>query len=510
MAAVLLLAALLQLTALGRAPINIWPDEARFAIQAQAIAATGRDLNGTRIPLFVHITNPLIRNDSTFIWWQPVLFYAMALVLQFAPFAEWSARLPNAAIAILNVWLIYAVARRLFPSAWYAVLAAFLLALTPVHFLFGRMATDYFCPVPFALAWLWCLVVTVQTEKVWMPAVTGLVLGVGLYSYIASWIVMPAYLAVTFVVLWLSGKPFRATLMLVAGFAVPLLPLIPWLWFHPTMPQDVFQDYAIVTSFRPIDRVSFYWGYFNPSYLFFSGGSHPIWTTSRAGMFPLAVAVLLPCGVWSIWRHDLFTLRAVLLFGFLFAPVPIVATLPHDPGHATARHLLAIPFGVLLSVAGVEWLTRERGRLGRVGAALLVVSVPLQFVSFARDYFTDYQVRSANRFDYMNFRGVAEYVVANDASSRVPAVYLSAELGEDKAAQWKFHLLTRRRLDVFDRTRYVPVDHFDANAIPRGSLLVLNANNTRLNELLGPERCSLLTMIHDAAGEPAAAILRRN
>ena len=39
-----------------------------------------------------------------------------------------------------------------------------------------------------------------------MPAITGVILGVGLYSYVASWIVMPALLLVTHGVLWRAGK----------------------------------------------------------------------------------------------------------------------------------------------------------------------------------------------------------------------------------------------------------------------------------------------------------------
>ena len=53
---------------------------------------------------------------------------------------------------------------------------------------------------------------------------------------------MPFYLAITCVVLWLSGKPLRAVMALSAGFAVALMPLIPWLWFHPGMPREVFGD----------------------------------------------------------------------------------------------------------------------------------------------------------------------------------------------------------------------------------------------------------------------------
>jgi 4-amino-4-deoxy-L-arabinose transferase-like glycosyltransferase len=131
LAGVLLLAGFFYLRALDGVPVYIGWDEARFALQGHAIKTTGRDLNGHRTPLFFHNTDPLIANNSSRMWWQPVLIYLIADVLRVAPLSEWSVRLPIAALAILDVWLVYAVARRLFGNAWYAVLAALMLALTP-------------------------------------------------------------------------------------------------------------------------------------------------------------------------------------------------------------------------------------------------------------------------------------------------------------------------------------------------------------------------------------------
>ena len=510
LAGVLVLACFVYLRKLDGVPVYLGWDEARFAVQGHSIASTGRDLNGHRTPLFFHNTDPLITNNSSRMWWQPVLIYLVAAVLRFAPLSEWSVRLPIAILAILNVWLIYAVARRLFPNEWYAVLAALMLVLTPAHLIFGRMATDYFCPITFALLWLLCLLQYLQTDRRWLPTASGLVLGVGLYSYISSWIVMPFYLAVTHGMLWFFRKPLRAHVELTIGFAVPLLALVPWIWLHPEMPRDTFRAYAVDTSLKLTERVALYWDYFNPSYLFFSGASDLMWATRRAGVFVLAVALLLPFGIWQIWRRNFSIIRAVLLVGFFFAPVPIVLTLPEAPRYATARDLLAVPFGVLISVAGVVWLADERGRRGRIVAALLLLSIPLQFAGFFRDYFADYQNRSAYRFDSANMRDVAAYVIAADRSARLPAVYLSKDLGTGKSVQWKFHLVKNRSEDLWQRTRYFDADAFNSSDVPTGSLLVLDMNNRRLNDLVGPTLCSIAYVVKDVADAPTATILRKN
>ena len=231
-----------------------------------------------------------------------MLFYLTAGVLRVAPLAEWSVRLPNVTLALLNIWLIHLVGRRLFPDPWYGVAAALLLALTPVHFFFARLAQDYFLALTFALLWLYCLLRYLQTEKLWLATAMGLALGAGIYTHISSWVTMPFYFVLTSVVLVVRGKQWRAHGALLGGFAVAMLPLLIFLSYRPTVLQDMFKNYGVVTTVNLAERVTIYWEYFNPSYLFFSGGADPMWATRRAGVFLLAMAVLLPCGIWSIVR----------------------------------------------------------------------------------------------------------------------------------------------------------------------------------------------------------------
>lgn len=509
---VLVLTTVIYLRNLGQAPVYLGWDEARTAVQAYSLATTGRDMNGTPAPLLFHITDPLIPNHSSVTWWQPLLFYMTAAVLRVAPLSQWSVRLPNVGLAILNVWLMYAVARRLFANPWYAVVAALVLALTPAHFFFARLAQDYFLPQTFALLWLLCLLRYVQTDRAWLPVAAGLVLGVGLYTHISSWLVMPFYLAVTSLALSFARKPLRAQAALWLGFAVALLPLIVWFWSHPSLLRDMFVNYGVVTSPAVAERVTLYWDYFNPSYLFFAGSADPMWSTRRAGIFLLAVAVLLPCGIWSIWARTHSIPRLLLLAGFFYAPVPIAVTMPEAPAYSAARDLLAVPFGVLISVAGVELLfaKAERSRVVRIVTVLLLLSLPIQFVVFARDYFSDYQLRSAFRHDFLNVREAVNYVVASDESARVPAVYLSNDVSAGKAVQWKFHLLTHHRPDLWERTKYFSIAAFEPRDIASGSLLVLTANNPHLGELIGPDRCTVVHVVKDVTDTPAASILRRN
>src|SRR5262245_11249770 len=62
LAALLIAAGALYLWRLDRAPVYLGWDEARTAVQGYSLATTGRDMNGARLPLLFHITDPLIVN----------------------------------------------------------------------------------------------------------------------------------------------------------------------------------------------------------------------------------------------------------------------------------------------------------------------------------------------------------------------------------------------------------------------------------------------------------------
>src|SRR5207245_1544230 len=174
----------------------------------------------------------------------------------------------------------YLVARRLFANGWYAVVAAGVLSLTPAHYIFARRALDYFCQLPIAFAWLWCLSLYGESAPSWLPAAIGLLLGLGLFTHISSWIVMPGYAAATYLVFRRLGAPPRAHRLLVAGFvAVPLVVIVPALFANPSLPAEMFSHYKVQTGWRIVERINIYWGYLDPSYLFFSGGSNPMFAT---------------------------------------------------------------------------------------------------------------------------------------------------------------------------------------------------------------------------------------
>ena len=194
--------AALYATRLGFAPVYLMHDESQFALQAQAIAATGRDLSGHRLPIyFTEAEFPAGRD--------PVIIYATAAVLTALPLSESSVRLATALTGVLNVVLMFLVGRRLFKSDLLALMAALLVALTPVHFIRSRLVLSPFYSVPFILAWLLWLARFLDRPERRTLSVAAAWLGLGLYTYLACMVMMPVYLLLT---AWVAFRRSRTRL----------------------------------------------------------------------------------------------------------------------------------------------------------------------------------------------------------------------------------------------------------------------------------------------------------
>jgi 4-amino-4-deoxy-L-arabinose transferase-like glycosyltransferase len=497
---------------LDRAPVYIGGDEAHFASHAHAIATTGRDLNGTRLPLFVQVTDLLVPNNSTRIWYQPALFYLLAIDLRLLPFDEVSVRLPTALIGVLNVWLMYLVARQLFGRRREALIAATALAMTPAHLLLSRQALDYICPLPVVLTWLWLAIKYEQTRRTALILMMGLLLGVGVFTYISSWAVMPLLALLTAIVL---RPPVKATAGAVALMVAPIALVVPWLWSRPHVLADTVGRYRInrgaaagsALDFNLAERVTLYWDYFNPSFLFFAGGANPTLATSRVGVFLLPIAVFLSAGIVRLCRERT-TGGTLALAGFAAAPLPIVLAMPSAPEYSIARAFSMVPFAILIATAGVQQLLDARQRAIRLVGMVLLAAMPLQFAAFLGDYFTDYQLRSAPRFDPIATPEVMAAIDALDRALPAPRIFFNDDL-DDKSVRWRFYALKHHRLDLWNRASYFDASRFEPSAVPSGSLLVLSAGDARTERMIATGTTLEVARINGVGGHPAAAILRR-
>ncbi len=527
LAAAITVLAAIYVYGLGHAPVYLGGDEAHFGVHGYAIAQDGRNLDGMRFPLFVNLWDPLGDQqpfDLKNRWYQPMLFYITALELTVLPLNEWTLRLPVALIAgVLNPLLIFAIGRRLLKDGQLAAIAAVIVALSPTNLIVGRQALDYLLPLPFVLGWLWCLLAYLEGGRLRHAFTAGVLLGIGFYSYIASWIFMPLCLALGWVTYLRSGRADagRACLLSTAGFLLPLAPAVPWFITHPEMLRDTFARYqttagvnaslaerviAIVFSRSWMAKFGDYVSFFDPVMLFVRGGPVPTTSLGRSGVFLLPVAVLLPVGMYALLkRHRAAATTFVLVAGLLLSPLPGVVA---GEAGMIQRSLFLLPFVAFIAAIGAGILRDASNGVLRMTALALVAAMPLQFGYVYFDYFTHYQRRSAFYYDAAAFKEVAEHLIAEDANGHVPMVLLFRDL-DDAGSKWRFYTTKHGRQDLLLRTRYVEQGGEEILTAPPGSLLVLYPVATMVDGLVRSGDWEMVQTILDVDQRAASVILRR-
>lgn len=479
-------------TRLGQVPAYVMHDEAQGALQAQSIAATGRDLTGRLLPLYFTEPEFLPGRD-------PALIYFTALVLQVVPFNEAGVRASVVVIAVLNVVLTFLLAQRLFQSTAMGLVAGGLLLLTPIHFIRGRMLLSPLFTIPFILVWLWMLWrFTVQPTTARLVA-CAVALGLGMYSYLAAVAMMPVYLLIT---LAIGFRRIGLTPVIKSGvaFVITLLPMLAWYVTHPERNTEIVSAYQLdASAASPLGRwVGLYWAFFDPSFLFVSGDSSLINSTRESGFFPLAFAALIPLGLYGLVRA-MQPVPLAILAGFITAPLVTIITGAVEMN----RVMFAIPFGVLTAAYGAHLLLGSGLVAARAVAVILLLSVPWQFAGVYSGYMGGYRLTSAPWFAG-NAREAVRALM-NRAAGTAGPLYVSKEIDWVHRI-WRFYAITDGKTDMIARVVYT--NDPPADATP-GSLFLVPSGSDRIRAAR-QGRWEQIETVTSIDGSRSFAILRRD
>lgn len=557
---------------LGYSPIHLHYDEVFFGLQAHSIQASGRDLNGRLLPVYFQLEN-------TFNWYQPLAVYWPAITLSIVPLSDAAIRLPTVLVAVANVVLVFFVGRGLTKSTSWGIVAAVLLMLTPAHFIHSRLAMDYVYPLPFILGWLLLMLRYLERRSRNTLFFATFCLGIGFFSYIAGTALTPLYLLATLAVIWWLRQPATQSAIAIAGFALPVAAAALFLALYPDTLPDLMQKYGLanrqaasagldpvqqlrelVNSRTISDALNHYWRFYSPGYLFVTGGANLTNSTRTTGVFLPPLAVLLVAGIVLAIRHGGVAF-ALLLFGFLTAPIP-AAAMPED--FTIDRELALLPFAILLATLGAQgiWSARSawrvrmlttplaaalaaggigylalslvtRGQLSSSAPLLLLAAsaiyvtgalidrsqswrpvsagllllVPLLFVPFLQDYFGEYRPRAAAWFGG-NIRGAIEAVLRVDAESPGPEIHLSTDIPYMRN-YWRFYLQMFERTDLLQKTKEFDGRSLNLEAVAPGSYVLSAGNDEAIQALADRGALTRVAGVTDPGHAEQFTIFRR-
>ena len=434
-------------------PMYIAHDEAMFGVAAHEIAWHGRDVDGQHFPLMMPM--------SGVYWNMPAHVYFTALFVRLFGTTEAVIRTSSATASLLAVLLVYFFCRRVFRHRGFALLAAAVFALSPSYFIDSRQSTDHHYPAVAAGLWLLCLARYFDDpdREIWLGA-AGLALGLGVYTYAASVLLMPIYVVATVLLLMrMRVRHVSAYAWLLAAAGVAALPFALFLLRTPGYIGDVAHMYGIYDSsrFNPLQgahevlnwfslgaRADVYFSYLNPSPLFFSGAP-----THMVGFFLAPLMILLPAAVLYVARGDAEWYAWLAAVAFL--ATPLAAAIVDERGALQRVMLLALFGGVLVGYLVMRVSAEGRWWM-RAATWLLVAWLPISFARFYVDYLRDYPQRSAIEFE-LNLRGALESAI-DEARDQPVDICLSRRMNRFTDWFWKFYLRKHGAEALASRTIY--------------------------------------------------------
>jgi hypothetical protein len=323
---------------------------APVAAEESAFNQASQTVSAGATPLFFHL-----RDEH---WLQPLAVYANR-VMRGAGGDDMAGRIASALLGSANVGLVFLIAQLVTGRTWIGILAALLLIATPAHWSLAQRGTDAIFPVPLVLLWLWNAIVFLKRDSMQSLAMSAAPLGVFVYSHPTGPLTALFLWTLTLVVARRRNRVrlFTATLV----FAAAWLPAAWWFFRHPETYADTFGRWFIFAAHArdPIAglqaqinsntlgvRASLYWGFWDPSWLFFAAKD----TAAPMLLISLPLIVL---GIVGCLRQADRSVGAIVLGGALLVPLTgATLGLPHYlPDAAAVLSILA-----LVSGFGVDYL----------------------------------------------------------------------------------------------------------------------------------------------------------
>ena len=427
---ILILAAFLRFWQLGKAPPSPDWDEASLGYNAYSLMMTGKDEYGTILPLVLR----------SFDDYKPGVYaYLSILPIKIFGLNVFAVRFPAALLGTLAVLLTYFLVKELFPvisprrSAFahhprclaLPLIASFLLAISPWHLQFSRIAFESNVGLFFNI--LAVLLFLKGLRRPLLLTAAAFFAGLNIYVYQAEKVFTPL-LALALVFIFRKELKLIGRKYLFSAMSVGLLVILPFVYLALTTPAIFLR--AIGTSFAA-DQVPFlaktaqrlqtdtqnhdfvglildnrrityakafaggYLSHFDLNWLFITGDD----TRHQAPGMGMLYLWELPFLLWGIYnlifgKWD-FKVKLLVFSWFLLAPLPAAFSSGAPHGVRTLRMMPMVQIFVALGIIELWRVIKER----RLVLKLLIVIPLLGFSVFNFAYYLNQYFVQQNYFN---------------------------------------------------------------------------------------------------------------
>lgn len=426
---ILLLAAFLRFWRIDVVPPGIDWDEAAVGYNAWSILKTGKDEYGNPFPLtFTSFGDGKL----------PMIVYATVPFVAAFGLTPLGIRLPSILIGIGTVAMTYFLVRTIFKKKSIALIAMFLLAVSPWHLQFSRAAFEptwatFFVPLSLFLWWK-------GKENPWWYLAASISFAMSLYTYHSVKIFLPLMLLVlVFLHRTTIVRNLKVILLTAATFFLLALPVVVTTF---TSPQGRLAQTSVINHPSEIEKINarrrddirdgfplpslwnnkltrnvaivveHYTSHFSPQFLFFGEQVNFRLGLRDYGKFHLFEAILLLMGVYTLvrWRNA----TSVFLFAWMgigVLPGALGTEFPHS-----LRTLVSLPsWQIVGAIGAVElsgWIRKVRPSLTRLFVIVAVIIVASAVFVYLHEYHIYF--RAYGSFDWQDgHKGMVQYVYQN-------------------------------------------------------------------------------------------------
>lgn len=370
------LAGILRFIDIGEIPGGLNVDEVAIGYDAYSIIKTGKDMNGTVLP----VTFPSLGDYKA-----PLYIYLTSLSVGLFGLNEFAVRFMSAFFGTIAIVAIYFLTNAIFKNPKIALLSAFFLAISPWHIFYSRIVSESQVATCLVMVGIYALIKLRSEKWIWGYIAAIFLIG-SMYTYHSERLFVPLFLLVWsfYNRNWLFLHKKKLLSVIITGIIL-IVPLVldillgkgstrasqqsilndtnflrqvvveplnsEKIWFGDAY-SFLNQEWMLVTFFT----IRKYLSYFQPDFLFLNALPMVKLGVNGLGIMYMFQLPLFIVGIFQIIKlriADKYLLLAWLFIGLLPAAITLAE-------HHTIRTLVVVPvFSIVLALgllAILDWI----------------------------------------------------------------------------------------------------------------------------------------------------------
>lgn len=414
--AIIILANFLRFYQLGSNPPSLDWDEVSLAYNAYSIIRTGADEYGNTFPLLS------IRSFNDYK--PPMYVYSLIPSLLIFGKTDFAVRFPSALAGVLTVLVTYFLVKELF-SYKLAAVAALLLAVSPWHLQFSRIAFEANLALFFFATGIWLLIRSFR-QPPFLP-VSAFSFGLSIFTYHSLRIIVPLLVLLILIprISWLKTN-FKSTLLAV------LVGLIFLALLGRVISQGAGQARLKTVSIFTIPAIAaiednrlrylaftrqFLIGYldhFSPNFWFIDADGNPRHHAAGFGLLYLIEAPFLVLGVIYLLRYHR-PVAAILLPWFILAPTASALT---SGTPSAVRSLFFLPTFQIFTALGLIYVYQSL-KFKKEFVVILLLIFNFSLLTYFDLYYRHTPSETSPGWQYGYKQTVAKVMTIKDKYSKI-------------------------------------------------------------------------------------------